>query len=199
MTAPTTRRAIRADLGQLATTLTAAFWDDPVQEWLFPDTDRRTARLTAAFRAELRWFLSVGCTTTTADRSGVAVWTPPHGHKIPPLAKARIAVAYRSLVGPRLLPAVRLLEGMERSHPREAHWYLAMLGTDPAHQGRGIGAAVLEPTLRRCDDEGVGAYLESSKEENITWYMRHGFEVTRELTHPSGPSLWLMWRDPRPR
>lgn len=195
---PPTRRALPGDRAALATTLTAAFWDDPVQEWLFPDRSRRTQRLTRAFDEELRWFLRLGCTTTVEDRAGAAVWAPPHMRRVSPGAKVRIAVAYRSLIGSRLRGAVQLLNAMERSRPAEAHWYLAMLGTDPAHQGRGIGAALLAPTLARCDEEGVGAYLESSKEANVVWYRRHGFEVTKELTHPSGPSLWLMWRDPRP-
>ena len=51
--------------------------------------------------------------------------------------------------------------------------------------------------LERCDREGVGAYLESSKERNVAFYGRHGFRVTGETRFPRGPRLWLMWRDPR--
>jgi GNAT superfamily N-acetyltransferase len=108
-----------------------------------------------------------------------------------------MAVAYRSLIGRRMRDAMRFLASMERHRPRDPHWYLAILGTDPAQQGRGLGTAVLEPILRRCDANGLGAYLESSKEANVPWYERHGFELTEVLEHPGGPSLWLMWRDPR--
>jgi GNAT superfamily N-acetyltransferase len=87
---------------------------------------------------------------------------------------------------------------VERQHPRSAHWYLAVLGTDPVHQGKGIGSALLAPVLERCDHEGIGAYLESSKNSNIPFYRRHGFEVTGEIPLPGGPSVWPMWRDPRP-
>jgi len=48
-----------------------------------------------------------------------------------------------------------------------------------------------------CDREGIPAYLESSKEANVSYYARHGFAVTEEFTLKGGPSLWLMWRDPR--
>jgi hypothetical protein len=52
------------------------------------------------------------------------------------------------------------------------------------------------PVLERCDREGEPAYLESSKEQNIPFYSRHGFEVTGQLDLPDGPSMWPMWREP---
>jgi ribosomal protein S18 acetylase RimI-like enzyme len=76
------------------------------------------------------------------------------------------------------------------------HWYLAVLGTDPSAQGAGIGSALIGPTLGRCDAEGIPAYLESSKEANISFYQRHGFRVTQEIDLPQGPKLWAMLREP---
>jgi GNAT superfamily N-acetyltransferase len=60
----------------------------------------------------------------------------------------------------------------------------AVLGTDPAAQGRGLGSAVLAPVLEGCDRDGIGAYLVSSKERNIDFYARFGFRVTREVRLP---------------
>jgi ribosomal protein S18 acetylase RimI-like enzyme len=73
-----------------------------------------------------------------------------------------------------------------------------VLGTAPEHQGKGLGSAMMAPVLHRCDDEGLPAYLESSKESNIAFYRRHGFEVVGEVVVPDGPTLWPMWREPRP-
>lgn len=87
---------------------------------------------------------------------------------------------------------------MEKVHPSEPHWYLAVLGTDPQYQGKGVGSALMAPVLQKCDAEGVPAYLESSKESNVPFYQRHGFEVKGEVNVKNGPTLWPMWRDPHP-
>jgi ribosomal protein S18 acetylase RimI-like enzyme len=89
---------------------------------------------------------------------------------------------------------------LEKRHPTEPHYYLAVLGTRPADRGRGCASATLAPVLERADSEGTGCYLESSKEDNVAFYARHGFEVTDtyDLAGGKGPRLWLMWREARP-
>ncbi len=104
------------------------------------------------------------------------------------------------LFGTRLPVALRALDETDKVHPSEPHWYLALLGTDPDHQGKGYGTAAISPVLDICDRDGTPAYLESSKEQNVPFYERHGFEVTStlDLSKGKGPRLWLMWREPRP-
>ena len=98
-----------------------------------------------------------------------------------------------------LVTTIRLLNLIESMPPHEPHWYLATLGADPEHQGRGVGSSLMRPVLEHCDHEGLPAYLESSKERNVPFYRRHGFEVTREVDLPGGgPKIWTMWRTPQP-
>jgi ribosomal protein S18 acetylase RimI-like enzyme len=90
------------------------------------------------------------------------------------------------------------LERMEARHPRDpSHWYLFILGTEPAAQGQGLGSALLAHMLARVDTDGLPVYLESSNERNLALYGRHGFEVTSEVALPGGPRIWPMWREPR--
>ncbi len=128
-----------------------------------------------------------------------ALWFPPG--KPPPSAPRALwslLPMLPFLAGRHFTRSIRFVGEMERRHPKEPHWYLTTLGTDPPNQGTGLGSAVLQPVLDRCDRTGTRAYLESSKEQNVPLYRRHGFEVTDEVRLCGGPPIWLMWREPRP-
>lgn len=194
------RAASPADLSSAARVLADAFHDDPIQVWLLPDERRRRARLQRVFRAELGHFHPLGRTliapTPEDDIGSVALWAPPGRWRTPPSAAVRLLLAYASTVGPRALAGLRLLREMDRAHPDQPHWYLGVLGTDPAHQGRGLASAVLEPVLRECAGVGVPAYLESSKEANVPFYERHGFAVVGVIEARGAPPVWRMWYEP---
>ena len=107
---------------------------------------------------------------------------------------------YLAGLGRDTAEASRLLTAVDAARPKTPHWYLATLGTDPDRQHTGVGSALLRSVLAGVDDEGLPAYLESSKESNLAFYGQHGFEVTGEIHTPrGGPTLWLMWRTPPAR
>ncbi|HSO96744.1 MAG TPA: GNAT family N-acetyltransferase [Acidimicrobiia bacterium] len=194
-------RALPAESDQLADVLTRAFLDDPVIVWFFPDSDERPRRVRRFFREiVLHGGLSQDAQIcTTEDQGAVAVWAPPNRWRLTLRRQLRLLPRYLSIVSPRYATS-RLVafNKVELRHPKQPpHWYLATLGTDPDRQGHGLGSALLGDRLARCDAEGLPAYLESSKESNVPFYERHGFSVTERFDLPDGPSLWLMWRDPR--
>jgi ribosomal protein S18 acetylase RimI-like enzyme len=197
---PTPRRAVAADLPALARALARAFLDDPVACWSCPPAALRPRMLERFHRIRLGQVLREQEVWTEPGLAGAALWLPPMRWRTTPREDLELA---RCMLTPRLLARLPLVfsgfvSRLERNHPATPpHWYLAVLGTEPAAQGRGIGSALLAPVLERCDADGVGAYLESSKERNIAFYARHGFRVTRELALPRGPTMWAMWRDPR--
>ena len=193
------RVANRADVGPLAASLARAFFDDPVMSFLIPHEPTRRRRVAEYFEVALTiQHLPHGASYTDTDRAGGALWDPPGHWKLGFGQIVRGSPKMVAAFGLNVPRALRVLSTVERQHPRTPHWYLAVLGTDPIHQGKGIGSALLAPILDRCDRDGVGAYLESSKESNIAFYRRHRFEVTGEIALPGGPKVWPMWRDPRP-
>lgn len=191
------RRATRAELPSLARVLARAFSDDPVTSWLLPDERTRELRSQGLFRAALETHVRDDSVYTTPDRRGAAIWAPPGRWRPGPRDLWPGLRWGLPAIRGRLVDGMRFLRAVERVHPQEPHWYLAVLGTEPEHQGQGLGSAVMAPVLQRCDDECLPAYLESSKERNIPFYRRHGFEVTEEIRIPGAPVLWAMWREPR--
>ncbi|MGO8147977.1 GNAT family N-acetyltransferase, partial [Rhizobium leguminosarum] len=63
-----------------------------------------------------------------------------------------------------------IFEQMATYHPTEPHWYLTLIGVDPAHQGKGHGDVLMAYALARCDHDHTPAYLESSNPRNIPFY-----------------------------
>jgi GNAT superfamily N-acetyltransferase len=186
------------DVEALSDVLQGAFWDDPVMGWILPDDKSRSRRLAGLFRVLLdAHYMKMHTVWTTPDQVGGAMWAPPKHWKIPTWDLVRAGPAMAVALGLRALPALRFLEQVDKQHPQEPHWYLGVLGTSPAQQGKGVGSSLMQPILERCDREGLPAYLESSKEQNIPFYSRHGFEVTGEISAPGGPTVWPMWRDPQ--
>jgi ribosomal protein S18 acetylase RimI-like enzyme len=193
------RRATPADVPALAQMLSRAFFDDPVASWAWPP-DRLRPRALERFQAiRLRQLMVHEEIWTTDELSCAALWAPPGQWKSTLREDAALG---RCFMRPRLLMRMGLVGlgwlGLDRGHPHEPpHWYLAVLGTDPGAQGQGLGSRVLGAALEQCDRDGVGAFLESSKERNIDFYARHGFRVTEEVKLLRGPSMWKMWREPR--
>jgi GNAT superfamily N-acetyltransferase len=193
------RAGTTADIESVKAALSRAFHDDPVMAYLFPNESGREARLQSFFASEAKRSLAKGRLETAGATTsqGGAIWFGPGHWKLGGfelLSQLPMIVRFGTNV-PR---ALRLLGQIEKVHPKEPHWYLAVLGTDTAHQGKGIGSALLAPVLAICDEEGIPAYLESSKESNVPFYNRHGFEVTCEVTAKDGPTIWPMYREPRP-
>ena len=90
-----------------------------------------------------------------------------------------------------------MFEQMVKCHPQEPHWYLPLIGVDPAYQGKGYGDALMSYALDRCDRERVPAYLESTNPRNVSLYRRHGFEPVGTIQAGSSPTLVPMMRRPR--
>ncbi len=192
------RKVTAADGPDVAAALARAFHDDPVTTYVVPAKDRQD-RMRRLFENDLRFLVGPWdeSYTTGGTIMGAALWSPPGKWKPPWPALLRSAPAFLRIIGPRLRAAVSLMGVIDRKHPKEPHYYLSTLGTHPDFQGKGVASALMRPVLDRCDADGIPAYLESSKEANVPFYKRHGFDVTEQVTVKNGPSLWLMWREPQ--
>ena len=149
-----TRRTTDGELGRIGAVLGRAFQDDPMWRWALgrDATDERRARLERFFGVVVRKvYAGKELVFAAGDFAGAAVWAPPGGWHFSIADQARVATGVLGSFGAggtvRLL---KLLAGVERVHVHEPHYYLFAIGTDPEHQGRGVGAALLEIGRASC-------------------------------------------------
>lgn len=192
----TTRRADRSDIAAAAHSLAAAFFDDPVVSFAWPDGRTRFRRSERSFASQVEALWDRREVHASHDFSSVAIWARPDEWQIPPRALVRVAAAsLRTRVRAKALLAYLRTDAL---HPEEPHWYLEFLGTVPEQQGKGLGARVLAPVLARADDEGIPIWTWSSNRKNLAFYHRQGFEVVEERPFTAdGPPIFPIRRDPR--
>jgi GNAT superfamily N-acetyltransferase len=191
------RKADSEDTAVASAVLTAAFYDDPVTEWLVPDRRRRPAVLPPAFNLYFDAFQAHGETYLTEDGVGVALWLPPRRDLLQPEELDEFGRRMEEAAGPDTARFFELDEFFEAHAPSEPHWHLQLLGVMPDHQGQGLGSILLTEVLQRTDRDGDSAYLEATTLRNRALYERHGFECVGKIVLPDGPPLWQMWRSPQ--
>ena len=191
-------RADRSDLEQLVATLVESHLDYAWEEWAVVGHDRRS-RLEQAFRIDLQMLgLPHGVVMKTRQCEAVAVWLPAEAGELLTIDERRLRDGPMSMIFGDREPIVAEVDDIVSSTPcPDADWYLATMGTRPAHQRQGLGSALLAPMLGQLDRDEQSARLDTSTTGNVAFYEQHGFEVVAQLELPHGaPTTWLMHRRP---
>jgi ribosomal protein S18 acetylase RimI-like enzyme len=191
---PAVRIVASADEAQAVDTVVLAFAADPVSRWSWPDARQYLAsmpRLVSAFGGHA---FEHGSAYGTNVYAGIALWLPPDVHPdedtLGEIVLTTVSASIRNDV-------LSVFEQMATYHPTGPHWYLPLIGVDPAYQGNGHGDALMKYALQRCDRDHMPAYLESTNPRNISLYRRHGFEVLGTIRAGSSPPIVPMVRKPR--
>jgi GNAT superfamily N-acetyltransferase len=179
------------DQPRVIATLVSAFRADPVERWLFPESQEYLARFPEfvaafggkAFEQQTAWRLG--------DFDAVALWIPPGSE---PDTDAIVDVLSQSVGAERHDDMFSVLEQMDAAHPTYPHWYLPWLGVDRAHQGTGLGGQLLEQCLAVVDADHLPAFLETPNPRTIPFYERHGFAVTSTARAGTCPPVTSMLR-----
>ena len=190
----TIKTALASDEASIFSILTLAFSTDPMARWSLPDP----AKYLATFPSLAKAFGGNTFGRNTAYIAdgfvGAALWLPPGGKS----DEESLTKLFDENVDDDIKEHMTgIFEQMEKFHPTEPHWYLPMIGVDPAHQGAGVGSALMTEALKAVDRDGLIAYLESSNPKNISLYERHGFEVIGEIQSGNSPVLRPMLRKAR--
>jgi ribosomal protein S18 acetylase RimI-like enzyme len=172
-------------------TIVLGFAADPMTRFAWPDPSvylRTMPRMVNAFGGRA---FEHGTAYITEGGRAAALWLPPG---VEPDEVEMGAIMEESL-RPEIAGDIgAIMKGMAEHHPHEPHWYLPLIAADPKWIGQGLGALLMKHALRRCDEEGIAAYLESSNPRNISLYERHGFKIVGRIQSGSSPVVTPMLR-----
>ena len=194
MTIPQLEITPTTDRERAIGTIVAAFITDPVVRWVYPDVSQYLTvfpRFVDAFGGRA---IDNGSAHSIADHAAVALWLGPG---VEPDGETMGQIMADSISPERMDDLGGFAEMQAAMHPHEPHWYLPLIGVDPARQGRGLGSALLAHAAALVDRERVPAYLEATSPDNRRLYERHGFVVVNEIQYGASPTMWGMRRDPR--
>jgi GNAT superfamily N-acetyltransferase len=190
----TVKEAAPSEAQRAVATIVLAFNADPAARWAYPDPAQYLTHFPAVVQAFGGRAFAGGTGHQVDDFAGAALWLPP-GVGLD--EEAMQAVMERSIPAGRQAEVFGVFEQMGSYHPHEPHWYLPLIGVDPTRQGKGLGSALLQHALARCDREHAPAYLESSNPANIPLYRRHGFAELGTIQQGSSPAIVPMLRAAR--
>lgn len=198
-----------------------AYYDDPLMVGLFPNDSERYQTLSHLYEFVIRFGVLYGEVYGTPKLEGVAVWLPSDNALLNPW-KALMSGGMRLFrrIGTKNVMNLMLTHNVIHKrlvyHQRGndiamPHWYLALLGVDPKHQGKGHASNLLKAALTRIDQRHLPCYLETHSEETVPLFKHFGFKVLREtcvqvtqftnwmIQDPSQPftntTNWMMARE----
>ncbi len=184
--------------------LAQAFDEDPLQLYVLPDPATRQSVSPKQLEASVRYGVLYGLGLRTGgDCRGVAVWLRPGATEIDAARAVAAGMgAAAHAMGPEATErSQRIWRLFAETRAREAgprYWHLLVIGVLPAHQGLGLGSALMTPVLSLADLDGVPCFVETVQPRNQPLYERHGFRLVRDqIDRESGLRLFSFLRPPR--
>jgi len=194
MSMPTVQVAGDTDRASILQTITLGFSADPIARWMWPDAATYVSTMPRFADA----FAGSGFDQSSIYRTdcghAAAMWLPPGTASDDEAIEAIFA---ETIAEERMEEIGAFFGQMDEFHPHEEHWYLPLIAADPSQTGRGLGASLMKHALKKCDEQHLPAYLESSNPRNISLYERHGFEVMGKIETASSPLMTPMYRAAR--
>ncbi|MEM7555478.1 MAG: GNAT family N-acetyltransferase [Cyanobacteria bacterium P01_A01_bin.84] len=193
-------RLEETQIKQATETLVDAFGKDPIFEYILPQANSKKHGISRnLWEATLRYSQPLNHIYTTPEIKGIAAWIPPGKY---PLNFLQILQAgfYKvpfllGFIGlKKFLPLFILFDKYHDQDMHQQHWYLFALGVSETSQGEGIGSLLIQPILKKADEEGLPCYLETSTEKAVHFYQKNGFKILRIAEKPV--KFWTMKREP---
>lgn len=181
----------RHTVGKAAITITNAFAGDPGIRYALPDPAKR-ANLHHIIAYNLKLDLMNGgrIYTVSPECEGVACWHTPNvtSSWLNKLRAGYLRLPfYGGLHYMRFAyQEDRFYERLKSKHAPGRCVYLALLGVDPEHQGKGHGGKLIRHMLQFADSQSLPCYLETQNMNNVNMYSSFGFKLKESTCFPPG-------------
>ncbi|MBN1630173.1 MAG: GNAT family N-acetyltransferase [Thermoleophilia bacterium] len=180
-----------------------AFADDPLWLRLFEGESDLPRRYQACFEVPVRHCLKYGRVYATSEAlEGVAAFVPGAFSDMSfwrMLRSGAVGCGMRMGMTAALRMANLRVLSKDRAKVTAGRPFvhLSVLGVRKAHQGKGLGGALLRALIEDCEKRCLPTYLETETEENVRMYERFGFELLKQVDLPNlGLPMWEMMREP---
>ncbi len=184
--------------------LAAALADDPGFTQLLPVRTRRERELREVYRMTLADGLRHGrvlATTRGEEVTGVLALYAPGTYPMTAgrwLRQAGRVVRIAARAREHSAGIIRFGDLTAKGVRTDA-WYVEAFGVRPDLQRAGRGSALMRAFLAELDASGLPSYLETTKEENVGYYVARGYVEQHEPVPlaPGGPFIYPMTRPAR--
>jgi ribosomal protein S18 acetylase RimI-like enzyme len=179
--------------------------NDPYWVYLIPDATQRFQFMRKFLSINLFVEWTRGYLVGIGDSlEGIAVWKPPDSHASSSRRYRSLLKYYRLLSWTALVSIRKMLRVFRRygvlrgKYAEKPYYHLILVGVRPSRQGQGYASALIRPMLLLADEEGAGAYVETTNHDNISFYEHFGFELKGEFSVPdSSLKGWGFYRPPK--
>ena len=201
------------DFDRAAELLAAAFFDNPLHIYLFPNPANRLKAIRWMVRSNLNINLnsqkSIGQSFALVEPNqppgkrqimAMAFWNPPNSDGVSLLSMVKeglltmpLRFGWGSLS--RLLEVIEEISAAKKQALNYTPaWYLNNMVVAPELRGKGIGTKILGEQLKQVvEPSGCPAILVTQRKLNVRFYQRLGFTVASESIIGKGDNTFVNW------
>jgi len=185
------------DLKNAVDVLTDAFSEDSMWKEIFDDEDKNRA----ISEVMVRFCLKYGNVLSTSDNLEGVMAIAPYDKDMTALRIIRSGGFLLSMKiageAKKMKVLSNAIEEAKKSLNLGPHIHLLIMGVSQEFQGKGFGGKLLRAVIEEAETERKPIYLETQKEDNVSFYEKYGFSVKKKiiLPEPLNLPMWLMVRD----
>jgi GNAT superfamily N-acetyltransferase len=192
------------DVKKASEVFVRAFHSDVLLEFLFPNEETREKYILEYFRTRIKFGILYGEVYASSPQiEGLAVWYHSENYiitnwKMLRAGGMRLFIKVEKEAIARAMDLGHFTNELRGKHIDVPYWYLAPVGIDPIHQGKGLCSKLVKSMLARCDKEKISTALETQLEKNVEIYKRYGYKIIAETKIPDSEiPHYLMVRHPK--